>query len=73
MSETKTVKTEVVNERQIEWIPKGYTWRNRKTAIIRDGALYHLPQLEAYLVEAGIDGCIEFIQAIKRAMDETAK
>ncbi|KKM15172.1 hypothetical protein LCGC14_1698750 [marine sediment metagenome] len=73
MTETKTVKTEVVNERRVGWTPKGYSNYSVKEAIIRDGEICSFPQVTACLVKADPDGCIEFIQAIRRAMDETAK
>lgn len=73
MSEVKTVKTESIAERQVEWIPKGYAWSSHKTAIIRDGKIDQFPKIDGYFVEADPDGCVEFIQAIKRAMAETRK
>jgi len=73
MSEVQTVISQAIAERQVEWTPKGFSWSSRKVAIIRDGKLNKMPLLEGYFVEADPDGCIEFIQAIKRAMAETRK
>lgn len=73
MPEVKTVTTEAIAERQVEWIPQGYGWSSRKTAIIRDGKIDQFPGIAGYFVEKDPDGCVEFIQAIKRAMAETAK
>ena len=73
MVKIRTVKVEAVTERQVEWTPKGWGWSSCKVAIIRDGKIDRFPQIDGYFVEADPDGCIEFIQAIKRAMAETAK
>jgi len=73
MAEIKTVTIESVAERQVEWVPKGYGWACRKVAVIRDGKIDIFPRIDGYFVGADPDGCVEFIQAIKRAMAETAK
>lgn len=73
MKEIKTVETTAITEREVVWTPKGYGWPSHQVAIIQDGKLYQFPQIAGYLVEADLDGCIEFIQAIKKAMAETRK
>ena len=73
MSEVTEVDTRAIAERQVRWRPKGYGSSSDTVAIIRDGALGGLPVIERYHVQADPDGCIEFFQAIKRAMAETRK
>ena len=73
MSDVKVVTTEAIAEREVGWTPKGWRRSSRKVAIVRDGKLEQFPQMDVYYVEADPDGCIEFIQAIKRAMAETRK
>ncbi len=62
-----------IAERQIQWIPIGWDFFSRKGAVVRDGKLETTLSLDGYFVTADIDGAIEFLQAIKRAMAETRK
>jgi len=73
MSEVQAVETVAIAERRIDWTPKGYSFSSNRVAIIRDGKISEFPKIEGYFVEADPDGCIEFIQAIKKAMAETRK
>ncbi len=64
-----------IAERQVEWTPNGWGWSSRKECIIRDGEIVNggMPLLDYYFLNKDIDGAIEFLQAIKRAMAETKK
>lgn len=73
MTKAGTVEVKVIDERQVDWVPKGHEKSSHKIATIRDGKLYSFPQIDGYFVEADPDGCMEFIQAIKGAIAETAK
>ena len=65
------IETKTITERRVEWTPRGYGGNSRKVAVIRDGGIAKLSQIDGYLVEADPDGCIEFFQVIKEAMAET--
>jgi hypothetical protein len=67
------VKTEAIAERQVEWIPDGWDWASRKTGVVRDGGLQGSITLDYYFLNKDIDGAIEFLKQIKRAMAETKK
>lgn len=73
MKDDETVVTKAIAERQVAWTPKGWAPSSRKLAIVRDGKIEQLDKIEDYFVTADPDGCIEFFQAIKRVMAETAK
>lgn len=57
----------------MDWIPDGWDRDSRKSAIIRDGEITTMPVIEGYFLNKDIDGAIEFLQSIKRAMAETTK
>ncbi len=69
------VKVMAIAERNIEWQPRGWDWSSRKNCIVRNGEIGTggMPLLDYYLLNKDIDGAIEFLQAIKRAMAETKK
>jgi len=73
MDNKEGITVETINERQVEWTPKGCGSSSRKLAIIRDGKIDELLQIDSYLINADIDGYIEFIQAVKQAMIDTKK
>lgn len=73
MSIVKTVIIKAIAEGRVEWIPKGWGWSSRKTAIIRDGKIDQFPEIDSFFIEADPNGCVEFIRAIKRTMAETVK
>ncbi len=65
------IETTAIAERQVEWTPKGWDWSSRKLVIVRNGGIKEMPLLDYYFLNKDIDGAIEFLQAIKRAMKES--